>query len=347
MSWSLLLTKKLGFAPYRGPVADAIQTPVLRDLAEVWYERLLAGPMATIDLILYFTANETGVPSVDPQTERQAARALVTNILNAFGFDPNSVSGRLASYINQLYGNMDSVDDMRPGSTFLSQLNDAPETTLPSARYAIYGSEKLYSYVRLYSSFQEKNQTGDPMEDSSKMTQYYVAGGFWLYISIWHAYTGLQYQVEADDVGSGDPNYFYYQELSTLHFYAARQWSIGFFNFAILMPAEWKANITESLSVSDLQQLNLGAIQADDALLAKDTQAPTFFNTVGDGIDRRLDADGANHLEETVHPSVRERLEEVFNNPDVLIDQVGDEGGGGIEPPDSCDDDPEACPSGN
>ncbi|MEX0609285.1 MAG: hypothetical protein WEA79_13205 [Balneolaceae bacterium] len=49
------------------------------------------------------------------------------------------------------------------------------------------------------------------------------------------------------------------------------------------------------------------------------TQAPSFFGTFN---DRILRADGANHVEETVHPSVKERLTEIFQNQDVDIPEV-------------------------
>lgn len=321
--------------PHNGaPVADAIQSNVIRDLSGAWYNRLLKGPMASATIIAFIAANEIGAPPANLDNFRQNARYFIEGLLQYFGLDPNSVSGGLATYINQIYGNYDSVDDLRPGSSFLAQLNSSPGNTLPGARYAIYGKEDLYSFIRLFSSFQQKEIDGNPMEGDAILKAYYGYGSLWLFWAVVHSIYSFQYQLKAADVGYGHPDYFKYLDYSALYAYAAREWFLGFVNFAVLMPIEWKANIPRSISESDLINLNFSNIEADDGLLNKSTQAPTFFNTFGDGIDRGLDADGANHLEETVHPSVKERLSEIFQIEGIPpVDDSGGGGGDPIDPP--------------
>jgi hypothetical protein len=69
---------------------------------------------------------------------------------------------------------------------------------------------------------------------------------------------------------------------------------------------------------------------SEDGILSAETQAPPFI-AKNDGINRRLEARNANHLEETAHPNVRERLSEIFGNSDVDIplNDGGDGGGPG------------------
>ena len=96
----------LGTPHLGAPVADAIQSNIIRDLSGVWYDRLLKGPEASATIIAYIAANEIGVPPTNLDNFRQNARYFIAGLLQYFGLDPNSVSGGLSTYINQIYGNI-------------------------------------------------------------------------------------------------------------------------------------------------------------------------------------------------------------------------------------------------
>ena len=325
------------------PVADVIQSNTLKDLSGRWFDRLVAGPQATVDVIVYTTAVELGAPPVNVNLFRQLNRNFVLFTLQQFGLDPTSAGGALAININEIYGDIASVDDMRPGSLFLNQLNSTPENTLPNSRYAIFGAEGFYGYVRLLESFSRKEQGGDPVENGNLIDDYRAASGYWFFGAAVHAYLGAYYQYRAIDVGIGHPDFFKFENYSALHFYAAREWYLGHLNLALLMPIEWRANITQSLEIPESFSSFLeifDSAEADDALLNQSTQAPAFFDTFGDNIDRMLPAIGANHVEETAHPSVRQRLIEIFNNENITPVDDGSGGGDPIDPPPF----PDPCP---
>lgn len=115
--------------------------------------------------------------------------------------------------------------------------------------------------------------------------------------------------------------YFYYSNGATL-------WFRGFLSLAIFQQKQWDELVVDGF---DWYVQNGRLVrEASDAILPASTQAPFFFRKF-DNVDRRLVARGANHLEETVHPSVKERLQEIFLSPDVDIEEKDE--GDPIDPP--------------
>lgn len=95
----------------------------------------------------------------------------------------------------------------------------------------------------------------------------------------------------------------------------AREWGRGFASLVYHQQRDWDQQI---IGVNYYRDGDKIYKDANDGLLSAATQAPSFFSK-SDNIERRVRADGANHLEETTHPNVRERLSEVFRNKEVNV----------------------------
>jgi len=247
----------------------------------------------------------------------------------------------LQAYLNYLYQDQPGINDMKPGSSFLSTLNQYPGNTLPAAHYAIYGAEGIHTPWHLAGSAYAG--TGQ-VENSLGITVHDKLESIYLDVTISAAGIADLYRLRRDRAkrNYNFDDYFKYNRLYHKWQDVAAAFNVGYRSLLIGDQKEWSTYVTKSLIP---QEFASGAFivpkkwYAEDGLLSSETQAPKFFSK-DDGINRRLQALGANHLEETAHPKVKQRLEEIFQNGDVNIpkNQTGDGGGsggdgGGITPP--------------
>ena len=222
----------------------------------------------------------------------------------------------IQDYIDDNYRNEQGVSDMEPGSSFLSQLNSQPENTLPPARYAIYGDEYFQTPWRLMGS--AKSGPG-AIEDPTGIQTHHKLLSYYAYLSsvaYGNANMYLQRMLRAQQNYNFE-EVLHYRELYKYWSRVALAFHIGFDSLYYRQQYEWSRYVTGSLEPPS-------AWQPEDGILPKDTQAPAFFDTP-DGIDRRLSALGANHIEETAHPKVRDRIEEAFMNDDIDMLEVGED----------------------
>lgn len=221
----------------------------------------------------------------------------------------------IQDYIDSYYRNEPGVSDMEPGSSFLSQLNSHPENTLPSARYAIYGDEYFQTPWRLMGS--AKSGPG-AIEDPAGIQTHHELLSYYAYLSsvaYGNANMYLQRMLRAQQNYNFE-EVLHYRELYKYWSRVALAFHIGFDSLFYRQQYEWSRYVTGSLEPPS-------AWQSEDGILPKDTQAPAFFDTP-DGIDRRLSALGANHIEETTHPKVKRRIEQAFGNSDIDMPEVGE-----------------------
>lgn len=283
------------------PAAAAVQNGTIKKVSGWWLEDLMAGPYVTLGSFEGF----------------QYALYVATRL----GINPNDLSSTLDYELRKMFANVASVDDMKPSSTFLNNLNASPSSTLPAAKYAIFGREDSYNYVRLFDSAKHKADTGNPLESGQILfyhrafsalyldagMYYTYAAGYWLY---------RYYQSDPDT----DPFYFTYYDRYQANRYAAEQWFRGFLSLVYWQQMEWDKYIVGVRYFPDNTK------DVSDGLLPGYTQAPPFMGMYGTEVFR---AYGANHLEETVHPSVKEDLEHIFQNDNVNINKVGGSGSSG------------------
>ncbi len=227
-----------------------------------------------------------------------------------------------------------AVDDMKPGSFFLSTLNDNPNTALPASRYAIFGAEDYYDYVRLADALNEKTKNNLPLASGNYIKFHHYAAAFYGITTAYLAYLATRYLIKYYNADQYDPWRDEYYDRYVFFSYASRQWLRGFLSLVFYQQRDWDKFVV------GVDYFNIdGDIyrEKSDGLLPATTQAPSFFGSFGSSV---LEARGANHISETAHPSVKERLVEIFQRPDVNIEEVAN--GDPIDPPF-----PEPCYDGN
>lgn len=297
--------------PHTGAkAAQAVQNGLVESLTNNWLDDLYAGPYATLG-----------------QTE---GGRFARFALSKLGLNPEDSGKNLAYHLDGLYGEIPSVDDMKPESPFLNTLNASPNATLPSSRYAIYGSEHFYDYARLFDSFRRKNSTGNPMESGTVMVWHNHLTTFYFWVGSYYTYIASKWLSKYQQSDYSDPLYSYYYNRFAAAEYAARQWYRGFLSLLYYQQRDWDYYITGARYYTCLTFEVCK--DPSDGLLTYLTQAPSF---IGPYNDRNLHADGANHLEETVHPNVKQRLAEIFNRENIppLNDGGGGDDGGDDPPP--------------
>lgn len=223
------------------------------------------------------------------------------------------------------------MDELKPFSSFLNTLNNSPNNTLPAARYSIFGSEHNFEYLRLAESAIRKN-SGSPLEQESLISYHRYISAFYFTATSYYSYLSGKYFWLYSNADSTDPEYFHYYDSAVYFAQVAQQWFRGFVSLVYYQQRDWDQKI---IGVSYYEIDGKVYKDANDGLLPASTQAPSFFKKF-DGVNRRLRADGTNHLEETVHPSVKDRLEGTFSNTDIDIPETNDggdgDGGGGTTP---------------
>jgi hypothetical protein len=287
--------------PHKGaPVAESVQNGEVADMIYTWISDLAAGPAISLGSLV----------------ARDFARA----VLSEFNYSGNAEGTPIDIALENMFGNVASVDNMKPNSSFLSTLNNSPNNTLPSARYTIFGVEDNYEYVRIAESFRNKSNGDNPRESEVFLRYHHAATSFYFVATAYYSYLASEYFYKYSQSDPSDPLYTSYYDKAVFFLSIAREWARGFASLADHQQRDWDQKIIGVNYYTDNGEIV--AKDANDGLLNARTQAPSFFNA-SDNIERRLRADGANHLEETTHPSVKERLSEVFQNSDVNIPEAG------------------------
>lgn len=304
----------VGTPHYGAPAATNVQNGVISNMIGGWVDDLAAGPLA------FFGNGE------------EYAR----DMLEGFGFSGEGLSTDLNTKLQTLYGAAPAVDDLKPGSQFLSTLNSSPNNTLPSVRYSIFGNESKQSngkaaleYVRLAESANQDRQS--PVEDGEYVRYHRGVATFYFLVGSFTTYLSGRYFFLYNNSDTSDPNHFLYYDRAVYFASVARAWYRGFLSLIKYQQKDWDENVLENPHVACYNDDTCK--QANDGLLKYETQAPSFFGQ--EGIDI-LQANGANHMEETAHPNVKERLQQIFDNSNVNIPEAGngggDDGGGGSIP---------------
>lgn len=290
------------------PIANNIANGKVVSTVENWLEDLSAGPR-------YFAGPLFG-------------DSFAQNVLDYLNISGTSLATRfLDSYLLSNYETSSAVNDMKVGSQFMNTLNANPNSTLPNARYAIYGVEQFQSHVRLITSVNRQNNNGNPVETGQGLVPYYYATSVYFFVTLYSLYTAYQFYYYYINSDFSDPYYFFYYDQYQYWLGAGKEWGKGLITLAGKMHFDWETQIVGSdFSLSRLD------LEESDAFIPKRSQAPGFFEISGDGIFRILKANGANHVEETHHPSVKNRLEQIFVFSDVNIPKITGNGGG-IDPP--------------
>lgn len=288
--------------PHKGaPVAVTAQNGKVAEIVSGWIADLAAGPAISLGSL--------------------GGRRFAKQILGKIDYSANAAGTRINNALEAMFGNVASVDNMKPNSSFLTTLNSSPNNTLPSARYAIFGAEDNFEYVRIAESFRNKNNGDHPVESGIFLRYHHAAASFYFSAAAYYAYLSGEYFYKYNQADSSDPLYLTYYDRAVFFLAIAREWARGFASLVYHQQRDWDEQI---IGVNYYSGSICGDAEickdANDGLLPAATQAPSFFGSPGNQI---LRADGANHLEETTHPSVKRRLEQVFRNPDVNIPEEG------------------------
>lgn len=284
--------------PHKGaPVAVTAQNGKVAEIVSGWIADLAAGPAISFGSL--------------------GGREFAKQLLGKIDYSANAAGTRINNALETMFGNVASVDNMKPNSTFLTTLNNSPNNTLPSARYAIFGAEDNYEYVRIAESFRNKNNDANPVESEIFLRWHRAAASFYFTATAYYSYLSGEYFYKYNQADPSDPFYTSYYDRAVFYLSIAREWARGFASLVYHQQRDWDEQI---IGVNYYSQNGEVFKDANDGLLPATTQAPSFFGSPGNQIIR---ADGANHVEETTHPSVKDRLEEVFRNPEVGIPEAG------------------------
>ncbi|HLR76947.1 MAG TPA: hypothetical protein VK106_04755 [Balneolaceae bacterium] len=215
----------------------------------------------------------------------------------------------LQGYIHTTYGGNTSVTDMIPGSNFLTTLNSKPDNTLPAARYAIFGAEQFHTPWHLLGSLASGP---GKVEDKAGIIVHNVLesiyGAATAYASFQKA--AYYYRMRRAKANWEILDYLKYKEEYFKWSRIAAAYRVGYDSLHYKQQLQWSKYVTGSLVGNTWY--------AEDGILPAFTKAPAFFDTP-DNINRRLPARKVNHIEETAHPNVKERLSQIFQNYDVDI----------------------------
>lgn len=281
------------------PAAENVQNGVIAAVIGGWIEDLAAGPAASLGSL--------------------GGRQFAEQVLEEIGYVQDGSAQLLNAKLQSLYGQQASVNDMKPGSSFLSTLNSSPNSTLPSARYAIFGNESAsgLEYVRLAESANNDRQT--PIESGVYVRYHRGLSAFYAAGTSFYSILSARYFYLYATSDTTDPLYFSYYDNAVYFATLARQWFRGFLSLVYYQQRDWdKYVVGVNYYSGSICGNSPNCKDANDGLLTAISQSPSFFNK-SDNIERRLPAIGANHLEETAHPAVRQRLKQVFENADVNI----------------------------
>lgn len=215
-------------------------------------------------------------------------------------------------------------NDMKVNSPFLTTLNAAPNNTFPAARYAIYGGEDFYGYMRLIDSAIQNGNSGNPLESGDAYAALVDFMNIYLYSANWHLSISNWYYELFEEAHPYDPEKLQYLDLHYYHADLASKYWVG------VMSLNYYQNMDfETVLIGSAITFPNG-LEYSDALIPASRQAPTFFGAYG---DRVLRADGANHLELPVHENSQLLLDDIFRRPEVNVPLIGSGGGGTPSPP--------------
>lgn len=263
--------------PHLGaPVISNAQAGNMQDYVDLWIEDLKQGPK-----VLW------------GETTGYDIAVTVLELANIIG------GNALKSYIEILEQSTASLTQMKPNSSFLNTLNSSPNSTLPSARYAIYGAEDRYGYVRIGDSFLNSILNSNTMESGDGINAHTYISALWLYATVSSQTVALYYLWLYNDSDTSHPNHFYYYDQYVLYQTAATGFAWGFLSLRVFQHLEFEEFIVGG--ERDGQKLD-----ESDALITAKRQAPGFI--------QNLRAEGVNHLEATRHPNTKDQIVFAFND---------------------------------
>ena len=310
----------VGSPHFGAPVAQTVQNGEVGAMLGKWVEDLAAGPATTFgDLV--------------------AGRDYARYIISRLGYISINAGFSFNTFLQQRYGSNPAVDDLKPSSSFMNTLNSSPNNTLPLFRFAIFGAEKGPEYVRIAESASKERTSFASYRRAATVVYFKVT-------AIYATISGYYWYKYANSSPYSDPNYYTYYNRALFFLDIANQWFRGFKSLAYQQQKDWDSKVIGVNYYYTSSICGSAGIckDANDGLLPAITQAPPFFGSIN---DNRLRAIGANHLEQTAHPSVFNRIAEVFRKSEVDIPESTG-GGGGPNPgpgPEPCPD-PEDLPPG-
>ena len=282
----------VGTPHFGAPAITQVQNGVLNALVNLWLSELSAGPK-----ILFGDIFGLGFAAA---------------ILEGIGIAGDVGSQVLQRILSDEFENNPGISDMKIESAFLNTINSAPESTLPSARYAIFGSEDMQSYVRIADSFLRKEQSGNPLESGAGIRNHNRVSAVYLTGAVGSQIAAFYFLLMHNQTDPGDPNHFFFFDQYVLYQAAANNFFLGYLSLQLFQHIDYEVYVVGALRLDQ-------TLDESDALIPAISQAPPFIGSLD---SRILRARSANHLELTVHPSSKERIEFAFNRFDVNIPEV-------------------------
>lgn len=238
-----------------------------------------------------------------------------------------------ATALQNRFGGQASVQDMKLGSSYLAGLNGDP-SAVPPTMYTIYSGEDRWGHWRLLDARTTGGvESGDGAEIAETIAEVYkVAFGVFTVVELYYAYRA-QAALSGCHPGvfvcpSPNPNYnptpqdyYYYDYYLSLQQVAATT-AVDLLQAIRSLhnqDREWREIILNIPTANVDVDVDCARPDSDvftDVVVGCRSQKASGL--AGD-VDRRFRADvppfpGINHLEQSEHPGVRERLREVFTS---------------------------------
>ncbi len=275
--------------------ANTVNSDDLYAMVRAWIHQLSLGPAKSFGAL----------GSIDRSFGVSYAANVISGIMEGF----------FNIYVDDWTNDRPVIDDIREGSPWLYGLN-LYETmtggTMPSARYALYGTESYDSHnahVRLAQS-----AVTDDIENGEWYANAYRIYCYYNYIS-WCCFELYQENMDLYYHSGGDPDYWIRAQLY-LDLWGS--WSIGAENLRVMQDFQWSL-----LNGSVRDDGNGGNDWLDnDGLLSTFTQAPPAYPGLPGFFteDQRIRVPDVNHIEETLpHPEVLEKITFALSRFDIGV----------------------------
>ncbi|NBC84777.1 MAG: hypothetical protein GVY25_01115 [Bacteroidetes bacterium] len=220
------------------------------------------------------------------------------------------------------YSDLRSTADLEVDSGFMTTLNNNPSSTLPSAHYAIYGTEQYWGSLRYLESILQAGNSGNGSntENGDAIRAWGSAAA--VHLALAYRYDRKARNAYDDYIQTGNISY-YYDYIDYL--YVVDGFMIGFVSMVDWHHRRWDI-VTGQIGSGAIAPS--GVRVGGDALVATPSAAPNFISST-----RRIRANGgsgANHTE-LVGPNGLNALRQAFAKPDVSVPEASS-GGGGDDP---------------
>ena len=206
-----------------------------------------------------------------------------------------AIGNHLQGLVDDLFG-AQSVQDLKPGSSFLNTLNSNPSSTFPNAYYAVWSTEDWNAPYRLADAKNDAIENGNVMNTVAGFAGYYAAGHDQALI--------LQDDYHDLWLSTGNLDYYDLWQLwlyRTGEFYAATKllgwWIQEDWNFVVLNTSPGSPNSTST----------------NDGVVLKDSQVPGFIPS-----NKRIQAlSGVNHFEQRRKQQSLDAIDDALTSPDI------------------------------